>query len=110
MRIWELEKELMILRNILEPSKIGEGNSNGLGRPCGSTKYNLERLDFLKQCEVEGLSDGEIIEKFNKKFGTKFKENSRALYNLMQRQGIRKTGWRFGGFPTKVGDWEKVKK
>lgn len=103
-RIILLEKELEIYKNILETPCDGK-----FGRPLGSTKYNSERLNFLKQCESENLSDSEIIKRFNSKFGTNFKDNSRALYNLMQRQGIRKIGWRFGGYPTRIGNWEKIK-
>jgi hypothetical protein len=56
------------------------------GRPKGSLKYTKEHLGFLK--EVSHLSDTEIVEEFNKKFGTNIKPNSRRLYNLMLREKI----------------------
>ena len=92
-KIRELEKEINIYRNILENDPEGPLL---LGRPIGSTKYPPEKITFLEECEKRGLTDREIITEYNKKFGTNLAHNSRALYNVMQRQGIRKTGWRWG--------------
>jgi len=56
------------------------------GRPKGSLKYTKEHIDFLRG--VSNLSDIEIVEKFNKKFGTSIKLEGRQLYNLMLRERI----------------------
>jgi hypothetical protein len=89
-KIKELERDLAIFKSILETP----GDSRN-GRPLGSTKYSPDRLVYLEECEMKGLSDKEIIDGFNAKFGTTIPNNSRQLYNLMQRKGIRKTGWRW---------------
>jgi len=91
-KIMELEREIAIFKSILEtPGETGSKT----GRPLGSTKYGPDRIVFLEECEKKGLSDKEIISGFNTKFGTNVPINSRQLYNLMQRKGIRKTGWRW---------------
>ncbi len=84
-RIYELKKEIGILYYI-----INGNNDNNLGRPRGSIQYTQEQMNFLKECEQNNLDDKEIINLFNLKFGTDFKEDSRALYNLMNREGIKK--------------------
>ena len=78
-----LEKELAILKSILE----APATPHTMGRPIGSTIYPAERIVFLEECEKQGLSDAEIIVKFNEKFATQVPKNSRQLYNLMQRRG-----------------------
>jgi hypothetical protein len=89
-KIIELEKQLEIWKVVLNSPKDGK-----MGRPKGSTMYTPEQMKFLAECEEKKLSDKQIIEEFNKKYDTNIKPNGRQLYNLMQRQGIRKTGWRF---------------
>ena len=89
-KIYELEKELQVYRTILNTPSDGK-----MGRPKGSLKYTQEQVVFLRECEAKQLSDKEIIAEFNKKFNTQISYASRQLYNIMQRQGIRKTGWRW---------------
>jgi len=91
-KIAELEREIAIFKSILETPSDPHTST---GRPLGSSKYAPERIVFLEECEKKGLSDKEIIDTFNFKFGTNIPANSRQLYNLMQRKGIRKTGWRW---------------
>jgi hypothetical protein len=92
-KIKELEMELAAFKNVLETPA---NPRTKIGRPLGSsTKYGADRIIFLEECEKQGLSDKEIISGFNAKFNTNIPINSRALYNLMQRKGIRKTGWRW---------------
>lgn len=83
-RIYTLEQEIRILRNVLEQKR------EGFGRPKGSLKYTPEQIDFLKECEEKKFSDKEIVRQFNSKFGINLKADSRALYNFMVREGIKK--------------------
>ncbi len=81
-RIYKLKQEIKVLNSV-----INSNNSElkPFGRPKGSWKYSLEQIDFLKDCKKKGLEQKEIIKQFNIKFGTKFNENTRALYNFMSR-------------------------
>lgn len=82
-RIYKLEDELRILREILGHKR------EGFGRPKGSIKYTPEQIGFLKECEKQKLSDKEIVRQFNSEFGTNLNIDSRALYNFMVREGIK---------------------
>lgn len=83
-RIWELNKEIEILQYVLNHT------SEGMGRPLGSYKYTPEQINFLKECEKNELTDKEVIDLFNIRFGTSLSKSSRRLYNFMCRTGIKK--------------------
>ena len=79
--IRELELKLESYREILETKKDA-----GFGRPVGSIKYTEEQIKFLEDNKDNPMPL--LILEFNERFGTKFKPDSRALYNFMMRQGI----------------------
>lgn len=93
-KVIQLERELAIYKIILETP-----SDNSMGRPKGSIEYSQEEVMFLKECEMKGYDDKKIIEEYNKKFNMSLPYNTRKLYNFMQRQGIRKTGWRWDNAP-----------
>lgn len=80
-RINKLKNEIAILEEVLN-----EESSYINGRPLGSTAYQEEEIQFLK--ENKNLPMEELINKFNKSFNRDIPLSSRALYNLMVRQGL----------------------
>lgn len=84
-KLRELEKETAIYKHILETPR-----DDKVGRPKGSITYSNEQILFLKECEQKGMSDVQIVDAFNIKFGTTIKRNGRQLYNFMVREGIKK--------------------
>ncbi len=81
-RIFMLASELRILEEVLN-CKV----SDKMGRPLGSYKYSDEQIKFLT--ERKNMQMKELIKEFNKKFETSFSDDSRALYNFMERSGIK---------------------
>jgi hypothetical protein len=79
-KVFGLRRELQICEEILNSKR------EGFGRPKGSIKYTQEQGKFLK--ENKNIPMKKLIELYNKKFGTNFHKDSRALYNFMDRQGL----------------------
>ena len=94
-RIWELQKEVEILKYVLNNGNIQEVvvKSNPPYRPKGSIKYTKEQVEFLKDCLKNKLKDKEIVDLYNLKFKTNLKKGSRALYNFMMRYGLKQINY-----------------
>jgi transposase len=103
-RIWELQKEIEVLKFVLNNGNTNENviKSNPPHRPKGSIKYTKEQVEFLKDCLKNKLKDKEIIDLYNLKFKTNLKKNSRALYNFTIREGLRQINYS----PKKFNDEE----
>jgi len=80
-RIYQLKEEIRILESIVKTD-----NDGTMGRPRGSIKYNKEQIMFLTDNRDTPMS--ELVELFNRKFGTKLHPETRALYNFMCRMQI----------------------
>jgi hypothetical protein len=65
-------------------------SSHKMGRPKGSIQYTEAQVKFMIQMLKEGISDKQIIVRFNKTFGTKVKAGSRQIYNFMKRNDLLK--------------------
>ena len=77
-RINRLKDEIRILESVLA--------REGFGRPKGSIKYSPEKINFLTENKDKHMREITLL--FNEKFKTDYPEDTRALYNFMERQGI----------------------
>lgn len=76
------EEAIELLKEVLQT----DPEKGKMGRPQGETKYTSEQLNFIKN--NRDITMIKLVQKFNDKFGTNLRKNSRTLYNLMDRQGI----------------------
>lgn len=102
-RILKLKEEIRILQDVLD----SEPNQK-IGRPPNISKYPREQFEFLNNNKDVPMK--ELIMLFNKKFKTDFKENSRVLYNFMERGGIITPQFRRDYFPRSPTAIEKSAK
>jgi len=79
-RINNLRREIEILEGVLYTKR------KGFGRPKGTLKYKEEQITFLKENKNMKMID--LVELFNKTFGTNYPKETRALYNFMDRERI----------------------
>ena len=80
-RVVVLKQQLAIYEEILNNNEDA-----GFERPLGQTSYTDEEIEFLKKNKDMDMK--ELILAFNALFGTDYSEDSRELYNFMDRQGI----------------------
>jgi hypothetical protein len=76
-----------------------------MGRPLGSYKYSNEEINFLKANKETPMK--ELIKKFNEKFNKNFNSDTRALYNMMQRQNIIRTKIKASAIDKAIDDFDK---